>query len=340
MQEFLNVLITVNFSDAIMDRLKTISPRIKFMRKPVKSAADIPPETWKIVDILYTGRILPDPQSAPRLRWVQCHLAGVDSILSHPLFASEEILLTTTSGIHASTMAEYTLTMMFAFARKLPLMLRLQSSSQWPENRHELLLPRQLRGSTLGIVGYGSIGRATARLANAVGMDVLATKRNVKHPEEHLSYQLDEVGDPEAEYVHRLYPPEALKSMLAECDFVQVAVPSIPSNRGLIAMEEFDVMQRTAVIINVARGEVIDEADLIDALQSGKIGGAALDVFEVEPLPITSPLWGMENVIISPHISGNSEDYNEKAAGVLEANLRRYLDDEELVNRVDWKRGY
>ncbi len=339
-QETLNVLVLVNFSDAIMERLKAIAPRLRFTRKPVKTAADISPDIWKTVDILYTGAIVPEPDIAPRLRWIQSHWAGVDRLLKEPLLASEDIIVTTTSGIHAPKIAEYTLGMMLAFAHKIPLMLRLQSKSEWPENPHELLMPRELRGSTLGIVGYGSIGRATARLAQSLGMEVLATKRDVKHPAAENEYAVPDTGDPDGTRVNRLYPPEALKSMLGESDFVQIALPSTSATYHLINESCFAAMRKTAVIINVARGDVIDEPAMVKALQSGTIGGAALDVFEQEPLPQSSPLWKMENVIISPHCAGNTAHYNDSAADVFAQNLEHYLADEELLNRVDRKRGY
>lgn len=340
MQEPLNVLITADFSDAIMDRLKSVSPRLRFTRRLLKSATDLPSETWRTVDVLYSTGVVPEPDTAPRLRWIQGHFAGVERILAQPLLASEDIVVTTTSGIHAPKMAEYTLAMMLAFAHKLPTIFRLQQKAEWPENRLELLLPRELRGTTLGIVGYGSIGRATARLAQGFGMQVLATKRDVFHPQAKNEFYFPGTGDPEGIYANRLYPPEALKSMLADSDFVQVTVPSTPANFHLIDENMLAAMRKTAILINVARGDVVDEAALIRALQARQIGGAALDVFEREPLPTDSPLWKLDQVIISPHISGNNEHYNESAAELFAQNLERYLTDQELLNRIDRTRGY
>ena len=339
-QEQLNVLILANFSDAIMDKLKSISPRLRFTRRVVKNASEIPPEVWRSTNILYTTGIVPEPDAAPRLRWIQGHFAGVDHVLSQPLLQLEDVILTTTSGIHAPNMAELTLTMMLAFAHKLPTMFRLQQKSDWPENKFELLMPRELRGSTLGIVGYGSIGRATARLAQAFGMQVLATKRDVFHPAALNEYHIPGTGDPEGTAVNRLYPPEALKSMLGECDYVQVTIPLTPTTRHLIDESALAAMRKTAVLINVARGPVVDEEALIKALQTRQIAGAALDVFEKEPLPSDSPLWKMDNVIISPHVAGNTDHYNESAADVFAQNLERYVVGQEMLNRVDRRLGY
>ncbi|MEP7286909.1 MAG: D-2-hydroxyacid dehydrogenase [Chloroflexota bacterium] len=340
MEDTLNVLILMDFSDAIMDRLKAISPRLKFTRKVVKSTSEIPAEVWANVDILYTGHILPEPESVPRLFWVQSHSAGVEGLLAQPLFADEDIILTTTSGIHATTMAEFTFTMMLALARKLPTLQRLQQKSEWPADRNNLLVPVELRGSTLGILGYGNIGREIARVAHTFGMTILATRRTVMNPAPNNSYTEPGIGDPDIALVERLYPPEATQSMVALCDFVVVIVPLTEATKGLINQNVLAAMKKTAFLINMARGGVVDEDALIKALQAEQIAGAALDVFVQEPLPSSSPLWKLENVIISPHLGGNTNHYHESAAEVFIENLERYLSKRELLNRVDRTRGY
>jgi phosphoglycerate dehydrogenase-like enzyme len=343
MEETLNVLVLNDFSDTIMERIRAVSPRLKVIRKLIKSADDLPPEAWANIDILYTGAILPEADVAPRLRWIQSHFAGVDALMGQPLLAAEDIILTTVSGIHASTIAEYTFAMILALARKIPTMIRLSQKAEWPTDRYNLLLPRELRGSTIGILGYGSIGRAIGRLGKAFGMEVLATKRDLLHPEAVNEYRLPDTEEDNADdatIVDRLYPPEATRSMAALCDFLVVVVPLTPETRNLINAAVLDAMRKTAYIINVARGGVIDEDALVHALQYGHIAGAGLDVFAAEPLPATSPLWHMENVIISPHIAGNTNHYNEDAANVFIENLDRYLNKRDLLNRVDRKRGY
>jgi phosphoglycerate dehydrogenase-like enzyme len=340
MEDTLNVLVLVDFSDAIMDRLKAASPRLKFNRKAVKSLDEMPPDLLASADILYTGALIPEAESVPRLRWIQVHFAGVEHLLDHPLLTSGDIIVTTASGVHATTMAEFAFAMMLALARKIPSMLRYQQKAEWPSDRFNILMPLELRRSTLGIVGYGSIGREIARLARGFGMEVLATKRDVMHPAAVNEYAEVGTGDPDGTCVERLYPPEATRSMAALCDFVVVTVPLTPSTKGLIDHSVLDAMKKTAILVNVARGGVVDEEALIKALQTGQIAGAGLDVFAQEPLPASSPLWKLENVIISPHISGNSSHYHESAAEVFVQNLERYLNNQDLLNRVDRQRGY
>jgi phosphoglycerate dehydrogenase-like enzyme len=340
MNETLNVLVLMDFSDAIMERLKSVSPRLKFTRKAVKSIQEVPTDLIATTDILYTNSHVPDPDSAPRLRWMQSHTAGVDHLLDHPIMQTEDIIITTTSGIHAAPMAEYTLAMMFALARKIPTMLRYQQRAEWPPERFSLFMPVELRGATLGIVGYGSIGRELARLAKAFGMEVLATKRNVKVPQALNEYAEPGTGDPNGTAVDRLYPPEATRSMVAQCDFVVVALPLTEATRSIINADVLAAMKKTAFLINVARGAVVDEEALIKALETKQIAGAALDVFVQEPLPSSSPLWKAENVIISPHVSGMTTRYHETAAEVFAENLERYLAHKELLNQVNRKLGY
>ncbi len=340
MENTLNVLVLVDFSDAIMERLKAVSPRLKFTRKIVKSLDEIPADILASTDILYTGQFVPEREAMPRLRWIQTHFAGVEHLLDQPLLTDEEIIVSTASGVHATTMTEFAFAMMLAFARKIPQMLRQQQKAEWPAERFNVFAPRELRGATLGIVGYGSIGRELARVARAFGMEVLATKRDVMHPAAVNEYAEPGTGDPEGTCVDRLYPPEATRSMAALCDFLVVTAPLTPETKGLIDADVFAAMKKTAVFVNVARGGLVDEEALVKALQTGQIAGAGLDVFMQEPLPASSPLWKLENVIISPHISGNTSHYQESAAEIFIENLERYLNNRDLLNRVDRQRGY
>lgn len=332
----INVLVAVNFSEDILNRLRAISDRLNI----TCYAGQVPPQAYEDAEVLYTIHNFPTPAEAPHLKWIQLHYAGLDSVVNRPIVQQEHIQITSASGIHATPIAEYCIGMMLAFSLQLPKMWRLQNQSKWADRPHETFRPVGLRGQVLGIVGYGSIGRELARIANAMGMKVLATKNNLLKPQEELDYIEAGTGDPNAEIPERLYPTEALGSMVEVCDYVVVTVPLTEKTHHSINADILKRMKSTAVIVNIARGAVIDEQAMIEALENGTIAGAALDVFEEEPLPATSPLWKMENVLISPHCSGNNTRYAERAATVFEENLRRYISHQPLLNQFDRKRGY
>jgi phosphoglycerate dehydrogenase-like enzyme len=289
------------------------------------------------VEVLCTFQALPDPAQAPHLRWVQLMSAGADHAVDHPIL-TDQVVLTTTSGIHAINVGELVLTMMLAWGQRLPTLMAYQRRAEWPSGRFALFSPQELRGGTVGIVGYGSIGREVGRLASAFGMRVLALNRSGDPVD--CGYTIPGVGDPQGSVPQRFYGPGELRNMLAECDYVVVAVPLTVTTRHLIGPDELRAMKPSAFLINVARGDVVDEPALIQALQEGWIAGAGLDVFAQEPLPADSPLWAMENVILSPHIAGFTPHYNERAADVFAENLRRYLAGQRLLNQVDLEQGY
>lgn len=335
-QEPIRVVVAMDFSDEIMAELRAVSPRLHIERHH----PNVPDSVWADTEILYTWRHFPEPAQAPRLRWIQTQFAGLDGIIKQPIVKAEDVEITSASGIHTVQMAEFCLGMMLAFNYKIPAVLQYQAKEEWPANAIKIFNPQDMRGQTLGIAGYGSIGRELARLADAMGMTVLATKRNLKHLDDSDGYTIPGTGDPEGGIPARLYPPEATASMAALCDFLVVTTPLVEGVPPVISEAVLNVMKPTAVLINVARGAVVDEAALITALSSGKLGGAALDVFKEEPLPSSSPLWNLENVILSPHISGNNARYHEKAAALFAENLQRYLNNQPLLNRFDRKRGY
>lgn len=333
----IKVVVAMDFSDEIMTQLRAVSPNLEITRH----FPEVPPTIWADTEVLYTLRQYPQPEEAPRLRWIQLHFAGMDRALRQPIVQAEDVIVTSASGIHAQQMANYSLMVMLAFNFQLPRWLKDQQRSHWPENPYQLYAPVDMGAQTVGIVGYGSIGREVARLANALGMRVLATKRDIKHPAESESdYSPPGTGDPGGEIPERLYPAEALSNMASHCDYLVVTTPLTEATYHLINERVLSAMKPNAVLINVARGGVVDERALVTALSSEQIRGAALDVFEEEPLPTTSPLWQMDNVIISPHVSGNSSTYHEKAAALFIENLRRYVENRPLLNRLQREVGY
>ncbi len=331
----INVIVAIDISNDLIDQLREVSPRLHVEHY----FPNIPDRAMENAEILFTTQPLPKPEQAPNLRWIQLFSAGANHVIDAPILQVEDIDVTTTSGIHATPMSEFCLAMMLAFTYRLPKMLELQAKALW-EHDETTFQPQPLRGQTLGIVGYGNIGRELARAADALGMTVLATKRDVMHPADEDAYHEPGTGDPDGEIPARLYPPEALGSMARECDFLVVIAPLTPDTRHMINAAVLKQMKKTAVLINVGRGAVVDEAALTEALQARRIAGAGLDVFEQEPLPASSPLWKLDNVIISPHVAGWHTTYYQNAAAVFAENLQRYLDGRPLLNLVRRERGY
>ncbi|MDD5370973.1 MAG: D-2-hydroxyacid dehydrogenase [Anaerolineaceae bacterium] len=334
------VLVTVPLGEILLGRLREVSARLHITSSPARKAEEISDEVWARTEVLYTDLVLPEAAKAPNLRWIQFHFAGIDAAVESPLLKNSTLVATTLSGAAASQMAEYAVMMMLALGHHIPDMVGLQARAEWPRDRFERLSPRELRGSTVGIVGYGSIGRQIAHVLQPFGASVLAAKRDVMHPEDN-GYRVEELGgDPGGDLFQRLYPIEALSSMLKLCDFVAVTIPLTPETHNLIGGEELSVMKPTAYLVDLSRGGIVDQSALIQALQEKHLAGAALDVFSEEPLPSNSPLWKMGNVLISPHISGTSPQYNERATSLFVDNLNRYLTGLPLYNRYDPQKGY
>ncbi|MBI4769442.1 MAG: hypothetical protein HY784_03260, partial [Chloroflexi bacterium] len=198
----LRVFLTQDFPKPLLDQIRAVSPRLELTVAPLRPGAELPADVIGDTEVLYTGGPLPQPEAAPRLKWVQYHYAGVDRVLGHPLLKTG-VQITTMSGVHATQMAEYVLMMMLAWGHHLPRLLELQRKGEWPSERWGPLSPAELREATLGIVGYGSIGREVARLARAFGMQVLATRRHAMDPRD-AGYVPAGQGDPAGDMLRRL----------------------------------------------------------------------------------------------------------------------------------------
>jgi phosphoglycerate dehydrogenase-like enzyme len=341
MKNDIHMLVTLDISQEARQQIRKVSDRIKLNVIPASEPDEISDERWAEAEILYTWEVLPHPEKTPNLQWVQLQSAGVDAVVDHPLVQNKEIITTTMSGVITGQIAEYVLMAMLAFGQKLFKLRRFQRERKWPEGeeKEKGLLPIELRHSTVGILGYGSIGRQVARLLQPFGARVLAAKRDVMHPED-TGYIQEGMGDPLGDFFHRLYPLEALHSLLGESDYVVLTLPLTDTTHHLMDGNAFSAMKESAYLINVGRGELIDQAALVHALDAGQIAGAALDVFEEEPLPKESPLWGMDNVILSPHVSGLSRHLNEDTLSLFIENLNRYIADLPLHNQIDPQQGY
>jgi phosphoglycerate dehydrogenase-like enzyme len=259
---------------------------------------------------------------APKLAWVHSRNAGLDSFLFSELVESP-VTLTNGSGVFSPPLGEFVLAAMLYFAKDFRRMIRNQVAAKW-----EPFDVLRLAGQTVGIVGYGDIGREVAWRAKAMGMNIFALKRHLPPPGSDLGP------------VDKMYSTGELREMIAACDYVVVAAPLTAETHHLISAAEFAAMKPDAVIINVGRGPVIDEAAMVRALAQERIKGAGLDVFEHEPLSSESPLYRMENVLVSPHCADNTPDWLDNAMKFFIAQLNRFEKGEPLQNIVDKKLGY
>ena len=290
-------------------------------------------------DVMLTFRVPNDVATrAPGLKWIQLLSAGADHVLEGPLKGTK-IPIATASGIHATPIAEYTLGSMLAYAHRIHLAIRAQVRHEWMRSGAFMSGVDDIRGQTLGIIGYGSIGRETARLAAAFGMKVIALKRNPSETVD-TGWCPAGLGDPEGKIPARYFGPDEREAILRESDYISVTLPLTDHTRKFIGEREFAAMKPGAYIVNIGRGAVIDEHAMATALSAGKIGGAGLDVFEHEPLEASSPLWDLENVILTPHISGANRSYMDKACELFAENLKRFAAKRPLLNLIDPHLGY
>jgi phosphoglycerate dehydrogenase-like enzyme len=261
--------------------------------------------------------------SAKNLRWIHSLSAGVEQILFPELITSD-IPLTNARGVFKRSLAEFAVLGMLWFAKSVPRLLEQKQAHRW-----ETFMVEWIPERNVAIIGYGEIGQECAKLAKALGAQILATRRR------------PELLDGDA-ILDKAFPLSGLHDMLREADYVVLAAPSTPETRGMISDAEFRVMKKSAVIINVGRGTVIDEPALIRALQQDEIAGAALDVFEVEPLPANSPLWDLPNVLISPHCTDRTKDpdWLDLAMRRFVTNFRHFVAGEPLEFVVNKHAGY
>jgi len=279
-------------------------------------------------EIIFTISLRPEQFAlAHDLRWIHAPTAAVHQLLFPELTASD-VVLTNSREVHGPVVAEHVMALIFALAKKIPQAALFQQKHEWgqeamwKEGQHL----REIAGATLGLIGVGSIGARVAQMASALGMRVIAVREHV------------EKGTPEG--VEAVYPPSALNDLLSQSDFVVVAAPLIGATQGLINAARLSAMKPSAYLINVGRGPQVDDAALVEALRNRQIAGAALDVFEREPLPAESPLWDAENLLITPHTAGLTEKLWHRHHELFSDNLRRYLAGEPLRYVVDKQKGY
>lgn len=337
-----NVLIASYLEARHVDRIRHIDGRLRVLYEPdllrpprypadhTGAPAERTPQAetrWR--ELLRAAHIMFDfdqthredlPEVAPNVRWIQATSAGIGQFVKGMRYPERmpNTVFTTASGVHAQPLAEFCVMGMVVFTKGLLRMVRDQQRKHW-----ERFAGTDLAGRTLLVVGAGAIGRAVARAAKALGMVVLGVKRQVAGV------------DPASLHLDELHPPTALHDLLPRAEHVVLAAPHTPQTEGMLGAAELALLPPGAVVINVGRGALVDEAALVDALRDGRLGGACLDVFAREPLPAESPLWELPNVLVSPHSGSTSDRENERLTDLFRTNLQRFLAGRPLLNVLD-----
>ena len=290
-------------------------------RDPEESVRELPE-----AEILYAWT-LPEKHfpHARKLRWMHTPFAGVDETL-YPALAESSIRMTCSRGVSAAALADHAMAMVLSFSRGLHVAIREQEKG-WARARFfdQDPMPVELDGKVLGILGYGSIGQELAGRGRAFGMRIHALRRRMAGP------------DP---LVDRFFAASALEEFLASSDYLVLTLPLTPATRGILDARAFRAMKPTAVLINVARGKLVLEEEMVKALEAGRLAGAGLDVFEEEPLSRSSPLWRHPNVVLTPHIAGLHPHYLDRSTSLFIVNLGRYFAGQPLLHEVDKREGY
>jgi phosphoglycerate dehydrogenase-like enzyme len=321
------ILVLIGLEDRHLDAIRTAAPgaQIIVLSDPKEMAEKLGsflPDVEVILANPYRDRtMLTEILNAPRLRWIQQRSAGANWLMDYPRVAESDLIVTNASGIHAIPISEHILALMFCLARDVQRSIRDQVEHRW--NRIHRVA--ELDGQTMGLIGLGAVGEKTAEKAKVLNMRVLGVRR---HP------GCSTIG------VDQTYGPENLLEVLPQADWVVITAPLTPETKGMIGERELKALKKSAYMINVSRGSIIQEQALVKALQEKWIAGAGLDVFEQEPLPASSPLWDMENVVITAHYAGGTPHYLDRLMEIFLENLRRYQARTPLINTVDKRLGY
>ncbi|PUU89662.1 D-2-hydroxyacid dehydrogenase [Halanaerobium sp.] len=298
--------------------IRGIAPEIKF--DVVESSSDYS-ELIKKSEIVFGWPKTDLVKKSENLKWLHLPSAGVDRYANKEIYQNQDIVLTNSSGVYGKPIAEHVFAMIMAHNRNLINYAYDKKEKKW-QRKNEI---KDFFNSTVGILGLGDIGSTIARRAKAWGAQVLALKRTAA-----------ELPD----YVDQIYLNKDLNKLLKRSDYVILTLPATPETKGIIGRKEFKRMKNSAFVVNIGRGSLIKQEELVEALEKGWIAGAGLDVTEPEPLPETSKLWEMDNLILTPHTSGFSPTNDQRRFEIFKDNLKNYLNQEELLNQVDFELKY
>ena len=320
----MKILFDFDLKEEYIGKLKNLAPEADFVVS--QNEAETKEEIIDS-DVLFDfGRVeKEDIKKAKNLKWIQTWTAGVDRLMKSDfknVLREKNIILTNMSGVHSNVIAEHSLGFMINFSRRFCDFHEQKRNKKW-----DRLKVDNLENKKLAVVGLGSIGREITRKAQVFDMEVMGVNRK---------------GEGEFEYVDYLFSQNELKTVLEKADYVVVILPLTSETESMIGKDEFESMKDSAYFINVARGKIVDESALINALKEGKIAGAGLDVFVEEPLPEDSPLYELDNVLITPHLAGSFPEYNKKAVKIAEKNLNKFIDQniDEMINKIDYNLGF
>jgi phosphoglycerate dehydrogenase-like enzyme len=307
------------------ERLHTRFPELEIVQRQSYDGIE---QELREAEVVFTISLRPDQFAAARsLRWIHAPTAAVHQLLFPELIHSP-VVVTNSREVHGPVVAEHVMALMFALSKKIPQAVLLQERATWGQEAiwKEGAQPREIAGATLGLIGVGSIGSRVAQMASALGMRVIAVREHV------------EKGTPHG--VERVLPISQLHELLRESDFVVIAAPLTPATQSIIGAGSLAQMKASAYLINVGRGPQVDVAALVDTLRARRIAGAALDVFDREPLPPDSALWELRNFLITPHTAGLTDKLWSRHYELFSENLRRYCAGESLLSVVDKQKGY
>ena len=319
------VLISFDLPAVYVEKIRRVSPNFEVIQSVNKEEAE---KLIEDADILFAGFFSRELfHAARKLKWIQAWGAGVDRLLL-PEVVKSQVIVTNAGGVHPTPISEHVVGLMLCLCRKLHLFIRNQAERKWErfESWSSVDQVEEMSSKTVGIVGLGRIGTEIAQKTKCLGMRVIAIKRD---PSQNPSKNVD-----------RLFHPSDLNQLCAESDFVVLSLPLTKETEGMIGDAQFRSMKRTAYLINVSRGKIVREDELVEALKQGRIAGAGLDTFENEPLSVNSELWDFKNVIITPHVAGLTPHYMERLTAIFCENLNRFLQEQPLINVVDKNLGY